>query len=266
MALPGVRYEASQPDDPTGDGDVMDLHRRYRRTRDPRLREALVGRHADLVRRLAGRFAHRGEELDDLVQVAFWGLLKAVDRFDPDHGVRFATFATPTIMGELKRHFRDRRWNIRVPRAVQENYLRVREASELLFQDLGRAPSIDDIVSCTGLSAPEVLEALEAGASFHPVSLNGAAWEHLGQQGFFGRPCPDLQSAEDRCQLASLLSGLPSRDRRILWLRFGQELRQHEIAAQLGISQMHVSRLLGRSLDKLKTLEPPSPVTGRREI
>lgn len=114
MALPAVRSEASQHDDPTGDGDVMDLHRRYRRTRDPGLREALVGRHADLVRRLAARFAHRGEELDDLVQVAFWGLLKALDRFDPDHGVRFATFATPTIMGELKRHFRDRRWNIRV--------------------------------------------------------------------------------------------------------------------------------------------------------
>jgi RNA polymerase sigma-B factor len=254
MAVPGVRYEASQQDHPTGDGDVMDLHRRYRRTRDPELRDVLVGRHADLVRRLAARFDHRGEELEDLVQVGFWGLLKAIDRFDPDRRVRFATFATPTIIGELKRHFR-KRWNLRVPRGVQENYLRVRETSQMLFQDLGRSPSVDDIASCTGLGAAEVLEAMGAGATFRPLSLNEVfEQEHMRGEGVLAGSFPGPESAEDRCQLASLLSSLPSRDRKILWLRFGHELRQHEIAAELGISQMQVSRLLARSLDKLRTL------------
>jgi RNA polymerase sigma-B factor len=252
--------------DTTGSDDLLDLHRQYRRTRDPRLREALVGRHADLVHRLAGRFAYRGEELDDLVQVAFWGLLKAIDRFDPDRGARFAAFATPTILGELKRHFRNHRWNVRVPRAVQENYLHVRDTSVMLSQDLGRSPSVDEIAGCTGLSAPEVLEAIGAGASFRPLSLNDASAPQSGRgDGVLGGPCPDLLSAEARCQVASLVASLPPREQRIIWLRFGQELRQHEIAAQLGISQMHVSRLLARSLDKLKRREASSPATGRRE-
>jgi RNA polymerase sigma-B factor len=239
----------------------MDLYREYRLTRDPRLRESMVNMHVGLARGLARRFAGRGEELDDLVQVAFVGLLHAIDRFDPDYGRPFEAFASITILGELKHHFRDRRWLIRVPRPVQDNYLRVRAAMDVFSQDLGRSPATSDVADYTGLSEPEVLDALNAGRSFRQVSLNGAG---LGGspwvQDLLARPCPELQSVEDRELAASFLTRLPQREQQIVWLRFGQQLSQREIAERVGTSQMHVSRLLARSLDTLRSLaESPDP-------
>src|SRR5581483_11033798 len=229
------------------------LHRHYRRSRDPRLREAIVHQHVGLVRRLARRYDHRGEELDDLVQVAFCGLLKAIERFDPDQGLRFETFAVPTIVGELKRHFRDHRWNVRVPRSTKENYLRVRDTAETLVQELGRSPSVADIAHSAGLSLGAVREALPAGNSFRPLSLDdvdvgAGTWVERR----FSQPCLDLQSAEDRQQVTALLNGLPEREQRIVRLRFGQDLTQHQIGERIGFSQMHVSRLLNRSLDTMR--------------
>jgi RNA polymerase sigma-B factor len=231
----------------------MDLYREYRRTRDPRLRAEIVNQHVGLVRSLARRYANRGAELDDLVQVAFWGLLQAIERFDPEHGTHFATFATPTIIGQLKRHFRDRRWNVGVPRSIQENYLRVREAMETLTQELGRPPSTADVARSTGLSEGQVIEARKAANSFQPLSLNVPSDGRPPFEEALPRSCPELQSAEDRGLAESLVARLPERQQRILWLRFRQELTQSEIAERVGISQMHVSRLLAQSLHTLRT-------------
>jgi RNA polymerase sigma-B factor len=259
MALPGLRDEILDTDDSTG-GGLADVHRRYHRTRDPRLRDVLVDRHAGLVRRLARRFAHRGEDIDDLVQVGFWGLLLAIERFDPDYGVQFATFASPTITGELKRHFRDRRWIIRVPRSVKDNYVRVRETTEILFQDLGHAPSIEEIAAGAGLGVGQVCEALDAARSFRPLPLNESPTsEDRDLEEVLAGPCRELQLAEDRTLVAALLSRLPARERRVLWLRFGLNLSQAEIAVEIGTSQMTVSRLLARNLETLRRLAAPSP-------
>jgi RNA polymerase sigma-B factor len=231
----------------------MDLYREYRRTRHPHLRAQIVDQHVGLVRSLARRYANRGAELDDLVQVAFWGLLQAIERFDPDHGTHFAAFATPTITGQLKRHFRDRRWNVGVPRSIQENYLRVREAMELLAQELGRPPSTAEVARSTGLREGQVIEARKAANSFLPLSLNVPAEGPSAIEDALPRSCPELQSAEDRGLAESLVASLPEREQRIVWLRFRQELTQSEIAQRIGISQMHVSRLLARSLHTLRT-------------
>jgi RNA polymerase sigma-B factor len=255
MALPAARGGAHPEDPSTNAADPMDLYRRYHRSREPRLRDAIVDLNVGLVRGLARRFDHRGEELDDLVQVAFWGLLKAIERFDPDQGRRFSTFAVPTIVGELKRHFRDHRWKVRVPRSTQEHYLRVRETVEVLSQVLGHDPSPADIARSAGLSVQEVCRAFQAGNSFRPLSLNdvddGAdAWVERR----FARPCQELHSAENRQQVTALLTRLPEREQRIVRLRFGQDLTQREIAERIGISQMHVSRLLNHSLETLRGL------------
>ena len=255
-----MRTSGSQP---------TELYREYRRSRDPRVREAIVRMHVGMVRRLAARFAHRGEELDDLVQVAYCGLLHAIERFDPDRGTAFTTFATPTILGEIKRHFRDRRWNIRVPRSVQENYQRVGAVLDMLAQDLGRAPTTAEIADCAGLSERDVLNALQAGNSFRPLSIE----DHSeGRQSpvdiLLARQSSELQSFEDRQLATSLLTAVAERERRILRLRFNQGLTQREIAEREGVSQMHVSRLLARSLATLRmvaeasardTTPPPQP-------
>ena len=230
----------------------MDLYREYRRTRDPNLRAEIVNQHVGLVRGLARRYANRGAELDDLVQVAFWGLLKAIERFDPELGTPFAAFATPTIIGQLKRHFRDGRWNVGVPRSVQENYLRAREAVEMLTQELGRPPSTVEVARSTGLSEGQVIDARKAANSFQPLSLNVPADGRSPVEEALPRSCPELQSAEDRGLAESLVACLPAREQRIVWLRFRQELTQSEIAARIGISQMHVSRLLAQSLHTLR--------------
>ena len=230
-----------------------DLHREYRRTRDPRLRAEIVAQHVGLVRTLARRYVNRGAELDDLEQVAFWGLLQAIERFDPEHGTRFSSYATPTIVGSLKRHFRDRRWSVGVPRSVQENYLRMREAMETLTHELGRRPLTAEVARWTGLSEEQVLEARKAGNSFRPLTLDIPVEGHSPIEEVLPRSCPELQRAEDRGLAEALVARLPEREQRIVWLRFRQELSQSEIAERVGISQMHVSRLLAQSLQTMRT-------------
>ena len=232
--------------------DEFDVHRQYRCTGDPRLRVAIAEAHTGLVRRLAARFANRGEAFDDLVQVGFVGLLGAIERFDPDRGRSFRSFAIPTIEGELKRHFRDRRWTVRVPRGVQENYLRVREAVASLEQVLGRSPSVADLAGFTDLTEEDVLTAAQAGNSFALVSLDATSDERGSVEDRITRPCRELESAEARTLVVSLLSGLPERERQIVGLRYYQGLSQQQIASRIGKNQMYVSRMLARSLTAMR--------------
>ncbi|MCU4185814.1 SigB/SigF/SigG family RNA polymerase sigma factor [Acidiferrimicrobium sp. IK] len=227
----------------------------FARTGDVTLRDELVAAHLGLAEYLARRFANRGEPLDDLVQVASLGLLKAVGRFDPERGVEFSTYATHTIVGELKRHFRDRGWAIRAPRRMQELYLRLGKVVATLGQELGRSPTIAELAAEVEVSEEEVLEALEAGQAYRFASLDAPApgdseGESLATR--LGEDDPALLGAEHRATLSPLLSRLPEREQMILHLRFFEGLTQSEIATRLGISQMHVSRLLARSVAQLR--------------
>jgi len=226
----------------------------FARTRDPATRDELVEAHLGLAEYLARRFSNRGEALDDLVQVASVGLLKAVDRFDPERGVEFSTYATHTVVGELKRHFRDKGWAVRAPRRLQELYLRLGGIISTLSQDLGRSPTIAELAAESAGSEEEVLEALEAGQAYRFASLdapgpgeNDTLGAHMGAED------PNMTDAEHRVALSPLLATLPQREQVILHLRFFGGLTQSEIASRLGISQMHVSRLLARSLAQLRT-------------
>jgi RNA polymerase sigma-B factor len=227
----------------------------FAKSRDTALRDELVAAHLGLAEYLARRFANRGEPLDDLVQVASLGLLKAVDRFDPGRGVEFSTYATHTVVGELKRHFRDKGWAVRAPRRMQELYLRLGKVVATLGQELGRSPTIAELAAETQVSEEDVLEALEAGQAYRFTSLDAPGGadsdgETLGAR--LGDEDPRLVDAERRATLSPLLSRLPPREQMILHLRFFEGLTQSEIAARLGISQMHVSRLLARSVAQLR--------------
>jgi RNA polymerase sigma-B factor len=223
--------------------------------REPEIRDELVTAHLGLAEYLARRFDNRGEPVDDLVQVACVGLVKAVDRFDPARGLEFSTFATPTIVGELKRHFRDKGWAVRVPRRVQELHLRLSQVIAGLGQDLGRSPTIAEIAREATASEEEVLEAMEAGHAYRTTSLDAPArgddpGPSLGDQ--LGDDDERLSYTDDWLSLSPLLAELPERERAILHLRFFQGRTQSEIAERMGISQMHVSRLLTRSLTQLR--------------
>ena len=225
--------------------------------RDPGLRDQLIEAHLGLAEYLARRFANRGEPLDDLVQVASLGLVKAVERFDPGRGLEFTTFATPTIVGELKRHFRDKGWAVRVPRRVQELHLRVTGVVDELQLELGRSPTVAEIAVRAGTSEDEVIEAVDAGSAYRSTSLDasrGDDEESPGLLGQLGELDPELARAESRTGLNPLLRQLPDREQLMLYLRFYEGKTQSEIAQRLGISQMHVSRLLARSLERLREL------------
>ena len=227
----------------------------YRTTRDRRLRDELVEGHVPLAQFLARRFAHRGEPYEDLVQVALLGLLKAVERFDPDRGLQFSTFATPTIVGELKRHFRDKGWAMRVPRRVQELHLQLAKIVGALSQELGRSPTAAEIAGRAGVSEEDVLEAMEAGGMYRLASIDGpAASSEDGSElsALLGDDDIDFERVEHQVELSELLDALPARERKIVYLRFFEGLTQSEIADRVGISQMHVSRLLTRSLVTLR--------------
>jgi len=230
----------------------------FARDRAPAQREQLVSAHLPLAEYLARRFANRGEPLEDLVQVASIGLVKAVDRFDPARGVEFSTYATHTIVGELKRHFRDKAWSVKAPRRMQELYLRLGNAVAGLGQELGRSPTIAELATELSVSEEEVLEALEAGHAYRSASLDAPAGEDgdaLGAQ--LGAEDPSLEDAERRATLSPLLAKLPPRERLIVYLRFFENLTQSEIAERLGLSQMHVSRLLARSVAELREAAEP---------
>jgi RNA polymerase sigma-B factor len=233
--------------------DVRRLHRQYVETRDGLVRDELVRIYAGLVRTLARRFAHRGETLDDLTQVAFIGLLKALDRFEPERNHPFVTYAVPTIVGELKRHFRDSRWSFRVPRSLQERYLYVREVRDTIEQELRHVPSVRELAEYTGLGEDEVVEAMEARNGFHVVSLDRLVFESTDSAGTLGRCDADLGAVESRQLVRALLSQLQKREQQVLWMRFFQNMTQQEIAHVLRTNQMSVSRILRRSLTRMKT-------------
>ena len=240
--------------DPQSRDELRRKFEEYARTRERVTRDELVSAHMGLAEYLARRFTNRGEPLDDLMQVAALGLLKAVDRFDPGRGLEFSTYATPTIVGELKRHFRDKGWAVRVPRRVQELHLRLGAVVSQLTQDLGRSPTIPEIADSASVSEEEVLEAIEAGHAYRFTSLDAPSGgdddSSLSDQ--LGEEDQGLIDSEHRVALSPLIARFPPRERMILHLRFFEGLTQSEIANQLGISQMHVSRLLARSLAQLR--------------
>ncbi|MDI2128091.1 RNA polymerase sigma factor SigF [Yinghuangia seranimata] len=218
------------------------------------IRDRLVEMHLPLVEHLARRFRNRGEPLDDLVQVATIGLIKSVDRFDPDRGVEFSTYATPTIVGEIKRHFRDKGWAVRVPRRLQELRLALTAATAELSQRNGRSPTVAELAVQLGISEEEVLEGLESANAYSTLSLDvpDTDDESPAVADTLGSEDEALEGVEYRESLKPLLEQLPPREKRILLLRFFGNMTQSQIAQEVGISQMHVSRLLARTLAQLR--------------
>jgi RNA polymerase sigma-B factor len=234
----------------------------YRESHDRRLRNELIEAHKSLAMHLARRFANRGEPFDDLLQVAYLGMLKAVERFDPDRQLEFSTFATATVEGELKRHFRDRTWSVRVPRRPQELHLRLGNAINELSQRLKRPPRIPELAEELGVAEEDVLEAMEVGGAYRSTSIDSRPSENsetLTLEGRLGEDDHGFDLAEHRVLLERVIEELPEREQTIIRLRFFEEMTQTEIAQQVGISQMHVSRLLARTLgvlrDRLETLD-----------
>lgn len=217
-------------------------------------RERMVVEHLPLVRALARRYAGRGEPLDDLVQAGSVGLVKAVDRFDPGRGADLAAFATPAILGEIRRHFRDTTWTVHVPRRAGENWVRILRAADEMARRGGHAPTVGQAAATAGLSDAEAADAVGAGAARSPLSLSAGAGDGDGP----APVAPPVQhetgyaAAEARADLAGPLAALPARERVILHLRFQEDMTQREIADRVGISQMHVSRLIRRALSRLR--------------
>jgi RNA polymerase sigma-B factor len=232
------------------------LLRRYHEDGDLAARDELIERYLSLVRSLARRYAYRGEQLDDLVQIGSIGLIKAIDRFDLERGVELTTYATPNIIGEIKRHFRDKGWSVRVPRGLQELNVKVSKLIEQLTVQLGRSPTIPELAKAAGVEEEQVLEALESGRAYSSVSLSSGGGSdedgELDPLESLGTIEHEYEVAEDRAVLAPGFEVLDERERKILHLRFFSGLTQSQIAAEIGISQMHVSRLIRRSLEKMR--------------
>jgi RNA polymerase sigma-B factor len=234
------------------------LFLRYRRDGDMAAREALVRRFLPLARRLARRYERASEPLEDLVQVASVGLVKAIDRFETGQGTGFSSYAVPTILGELKRHFRDSGWALHVPRGMQERVLKVNEAVEHLSGDLGRSPTPQQVADELSLPVEEVLEAMEAGAAYDTISLDAPLRSSDDERTTFADSMGDTDGryelVEYSATLGRVLHAMPERERSILYLRFAEGLTQVEIAERIGISQMHVSRLIRRALERLRVV------------
>jgi RNA polymerase sigma-B factor len=231
----------------------------WQRKKDPRARECLVECYLPLARKLAARYRGRaGEPFDDLLQVASVGLLKAIDRFDPDRGTAFSTFAVPTILGELKRYFRDTGWSAHVPRGAQELALKVQEAEQAISSRLGRSPTAAELAQYMEMSVEEVLDGLEAAAAHHATSLDVPHDELDGESrslsDVLGEDDPRFERIDASLTVASAATELSERELRVLELRFSGELTQSEIAKRLGISQMQVSRILRRALARLREI------------
>jgi RNA polymerase sigma-B factor len=232
------------------------LLRRYHEEGDLHAREKLIEQYMSLVRSLARRYSYRGEQLEDLVQIGAIGLIKAIDRFDLERGVELTTYATPNIIGEIKRHFRDKGWAVRVPRGLQELNVQLSRLMEQLTVQLGRSPTIPELAKAAGVEEEQVLEALESGRAYSSLSLSvgggGGDDDDLDPLESIGTEEHQYQVSEDRAVLAPGFKALDERERRILQLRFFDGLTQSQIAQQVGISQMHVSRLIRRSLEKIR--------------
>ncbi|MFN8051004.1 MAG: SigB/SigF/SigG family RNA polymerase sigma factor [Acidimicrobiales bacterium] len=243
--------------------DVVARFRAWRASGDRRERDVLVVEHQSIAQACARRFASRGEPLDDLVQVAMLGLVKAVERFDPEKGIPFAGFAVPTITGELRRHFRDATWAVHVPRRAKDLHVRMPATMERLRTTLGRAPTADELAEELNCTPEDVIDALDAGAAYRsastdtPEGSHAAAVSQLGVEGGLAN--------EERVLLEQLLLTLPERQRKIVWLRFFEDLSQSEIAEIVGASQVHVSRLLREALRSLQSAAGPrdgGPIDG----
>jgi RNA polymerase sigma-B factor len=219
------------------------------------LRRQAIEDNIAFAQRLARRFRDRGEPVDDLIQVAMVGLVNAVDGYDPTRGCEFAGYATPTIVGEIRRYFRDKGWRIKVPRRLQELRLQVNRARVELSQSMSASPSVADLAKHLDVSEDEVVEAIEVARLYHPVSLSAPAGpdSDLGVADPIGDVDPGMEAVENRESVKPLLASLPERERRILTMRFFHDMTQSQIAAEIGISQMHVSRLLTQTLAKLRT-------------
>ena len=226
-------------------------------------REGLVHLHLPLVEHCARRFRNRGEPLEDLVQVGTIGLIKSIDRFDLDRGVEFSTYATPTIIGEIKRHFRDKGWAIRVPRRLQELRMQIGAASAELTQSLGRSPTPRELAEKIDCSVDDILEGIESSNAYSTLSLDASDDSEDGAATMLdaiGVDDEGLEHVEIRESIKPLLDRLDAREKRILLLRFFRNMTQSQIAEEIGVSQMHVSRLLSRTLEQLRSsLEEPPP-------
>jgi RNA polymerase sigma-B factor len=230
--------------------------RRYHEGGDLAARDQLIERYMSLVRSLARRYAYRGEQLDDLVQIGSIGLIKAIDRFDVDRGVELTTYATPNIIGEIKRHFRDKGWSVRVPRGLQELNVKLSKLIEEQTIQLGRSPTIPELAKVAGVDEELVVEAIESGRAYSTVSLStGGGGDDEGELDpleSLGAEEQQYEVSEDRAMLAPGFRALDERERLIIHLRFFKGLTQSQIAQQVGISQMHVSRLIRRALDRIR--------------
>jgi RNA polymerase sigma-B factor len=258
----GAAYPPPSEDRASRSREDRRLLQRYHRNGDGAAREALVERFLPLARQLARRYQRGGEPLDDLIQVASLGLLKAIDRFEPSRDTAFSSFAVPTILGELKRHFRDRGWSVRVPRDLQEMSVRVDRVAEELSRGLGRAPTPAEIGQEIGATTEQVLEAREAAGAYRAVSLDRPRdddEEGDGMAEMMGVEDPGFGLAEDAATVERLMSVLSEREREVLRLRFGEDLTQSEIGARVGVSQMHVSRLIRQAVARLREAAAEAP-------
>ena len=232
------------------------LLRRYHEQGDLQAREQLIEQYMSLVRSLARRYSYRGEQFDDLVQIGSIGLIKAIDRFALSRSVELTTYATPNIIGEIKRHFRDRGWAVRVPRGLQELNVKLSKLVEQLTVQLGRSPTIPELAKAAGVEEEEVLEALESGRAYTALSLSQGGGQEDGEEldplETLGEIEHEYEVSENRAVLAPGFRVLDERERAILHLRFFEGLTQSQIAQQVGISQMHVSRLIRRALEKIR--------------
>lgn len=243
---------ASQSESRNRTHDEQELLHRYHEHGDMAAREALVEQMLPLVRTLARRYVNRGEPLDDLIQVGCVGLIKAVDRFDVTRELRFSTFAVPTILGEIKRHFRDRAWSVRVSRGIQERNARIGREVDRLSGRLGRSPTVEELAEATESTVEQVLEALQGAQAYATVPLEQSLGEDGEMLDWLGGEDPGYSQAEERLVLARGLEVLPARERQIVTLRFFEGLTQREIADRVGVSQMHVSRLLRRAIARMQ--------------
>lgn len=237
----------SAPDRDQDPAELLERFAEFQATGDRALRNELVDRTRSIAEACARRFANRGEPLEDLEQVALVGLVKAVERFDPTLGIPFAGFAVPTVTGEIRRYFRDATWAVKVPRRAKDLHVRLRGAVERLSADLGRPPTADELAAELHTTVDEIVDALDAGTAYRTTSTalpaGEAAAHHALQREGGGGVSPD-----ERVLLADLLESLPERERRVVYLRFFEDRTQAEIAEEVGMSQVHVSRLLRRSL------------------
>lgn len=238
---------------------TLELFREWRHTGDARLRDYLVERHEGLVRHVAREFRSSGESYEDILSVGHVGLVNAVDRFDPERGTKFATFAVPTIKGEIRRYFRDRTWGIRVPRRIQELSLKSRQAVELLTQRHGRSPTYAEVADHLSADEEEVIEAMEVGRQYGLLSIDAGGTDDEGDEGLAavdrtGDVDAALEALGQHDELDWALKQLPARQRLVMMMRFYMDMSQQEVGDRLGISQMHVSRLQQRALERMRRL------------